>query len=271
MFSVTKKVKEEQKVNMKNNKNEIKDEITNLLKDGLQILVNETEIKVVGVDIKKQKSHESLSGAYNSWYSKCLPVIKTILPDRYADFIEYYKNSKPRKEISYENYTISDYLISMVVSSWGEEKFSSKTAFTLKLNNQISILKSALDRVDFALSNIEGLLQADLFDGELSASRELFTKKHLRAGGVLAGVVLEKHLKNVTDTHKISIAKKKPTLSDFNDTLKDKGVYDVPTWRQIQRLADIRNLCAHGNERDPTKEEVEEMINGVEKVIKNIF
>jgi hypothetical protein len=256
---------------MKNTKTEVTIEITKLLKEGFQIFVNETDIEVNGIDVKKQKKYESFSSAYNSWYSKCLPAIRTILPDRYTDFIEYYKNSKPRKNISYENYTISDYLINMIVTRLGEETFSAKWAFIRKFNNQLSILKSALDRIDYVLSNIEGLLQADLFDGEISASKELFAKKHLRASGVLAGVVLEKHLKNVTETHKIAIAKKKPTLSDFNDSIKDKGIYDVPTWRQIQRLADIRNLCAHGNERDPTKDEIEEMISGVEKVIKNIF
>ena len=48
-------------------------------------------------------------------------------------------------------------------------------------------------------------------------------------------------------------------------------VLDIPSWRQIQRLGDIRNLCVHKKERDPTNDEVEELINGVEKYTKTLF
>ena len=62
-----------------------------------------------------------------------------------------------------------------------------------------------------------------------------------------------------------------PTISDFNDALKDNGTLDTPTWRQIQRLGDIRNLCSHSKEREPTKDEVSELIAGVEKFTKTLF
>ena len=49
------------------------------------------------------------------------------------------------------------------------------------------------------------------------------------------------------------------------------GVIDVPTWRQIQRLGDIRNLCDHNKGREPTKKELEELVDGVEKITKTLF
>ena len=48
------------------------------------------------------------------------------------------------------------------------------------------------------------------------------------------------------------------------DALKTAQVLDVPRWRQVQRLADLRNFCGHGKEREPTKEQVNELIDGVE-------
>lgn len=46
---------------------------------------------------------------------------------------------------------------------------------------------------------------------------------------------------------------------------------DISRWRQIQFLGDVRNLCDHKKEKEPTEEQVEELIEGVEKVIKNVF
>jgi hypothetical protein len=84
------------------------------------------------------------------------------------------------------------------------------------------------------------------------------------------GVVLEKHLGQVADDHSITPRKKAPTISDLNDALKGAGVLDVPVWRQIQRLGDIRNLCDHNKEREPTKEQVLELADGVAKMVKSV-
>jgi hypothetical protein len=78
-------------------------------------------------------------------------------------------------------------------------------------------------------------------------------------------------LAKVCSSKSLTTRKKKPTLSDWNDILKDADVYDVSTWRGIQRFADIRNLCAHPGDRDPTKEEVDELIRGVERITKTIL
>ena len=93
----------------------------------------------------------------------------------------------------------------------------------------------------------------------------------VRAAGAIAGVVLEKHLGQVTDNHSAKTRKKHPTISDLNDLLKANGVVDVPLWRQIQRLGDLRNLCDHNKERAPTKEGVEELVDGVDKIAKTLY
>ena len=127
------------------------------------------------------------------------------------------------------------------------------------------------DKVDSILADIHGVLEAELFDSELEAGRELLKKGFLRPAGILAGVTLERHLSNVVSTNRITILKNDPSISDFNDALKKNSIYDVPKWRFVQRLADIRNICGHAKEREPTKEEVDELLNGVEKVIKTFF
>ena len=112
------------------------------------------------------------------------------------------------------------------------------------------------------------MIHAELFDNELDAARELLKNGFLRASGTMAGVTLERHLLNSLNKHNLGVTKKNPSISGFNDQLKKSGVFDVPTWRNTQRLGDLRNLCAHNKNREPTKEEVDELIKGVEKVVK---
>jgi hypothetical protein len=93
----------------------------------------------------------------------------------------------------------------------------------------------------------------------------------LRAAGAVAGVVLEKHLRQVCEDHSLQILKKNPTLSDLSDLLKTNSVIDVPQWRLVSMLADIRNLCDHNKQKEPTQQQVTDLIDGTDKVLKTIF
>ena len=194
------------------------------------------------------------------------------MPDRLDDFVRHYEKPKPRKDISYENYRIEDYLQGLnVTRGWEKEKVVGPDAAIPHFRQQQAILNAVSARFESSLFDISQLVQADLFDSELAAAQELLKNGFIRASGAVAGVVLEKHLAQVTANHSIATRKKNPTISDFNDILKQADVLDTPTWRQIQRLGDIRNLCDHKKDREPTKEEAQELIAGVEKFTKTLF
>jgi len=53
--------------------------------------------------------------------------------------------------------------------------------------------------------------------------------------------------------------------------LKFSTVLDTNNWRFIQFLGDIRNICDHNKNVEPTTEQVKDLLDGVEKVIKTIF
>jgi hypothetical protein len=113
-------------------------------------------------------------------------------------------------------------------------------------------------------------VQADLFDSEIDVARELSKNKFLRATGAIAGVVLEKHLHQVCDDHSIAITKKNPGISDLNELLKANTVIEIPQWRHISLLADIRNLFDHNKKIEPTTDQVEDLISGTDKILKTI-
>jgi hypothetical protein len=211
----------------------------------------------------------SVASEYDGWYSVALQVVRQLLPDRLSDFVAQYKLDK-RKDIDFLTYTISDYFMGLTTSRGGTVVAEPKAAYP-KLQKQVAILESAKDVLRSKLVDLTEILQADLFDNELDAALQLAKRGFDRAGGAMAGVVLEAHLKHVAERHNLKQRKAKPTLSDLNQLLKDSEVIDTPKWRFIQHLADIRNLCDHHGDRAPTRQEVIELVEGVVKVSKTVF
>ena len=212
----------------------------------------------------------SFSDDYQSWYSEAKVLVRQLLPDRMEDFVSYYEVPRSRKDIKYSNYKIYDYLSSIEITS-GLQKIVDPSAAIPRFKQQLEIVKSIQKKFESSLFDIVQIVQADLFDSELEAARVLVKHGFLRAGGAMAGVVMERHLAQVCKNHKITIRKKDPTISYFNDKLKNEGVIDIPEWRFNQHLADIRNLCSHNKDQEPTKEQVTELIDGVAKLTKTIF
>ena len=242
-------------IQMKETHKKIRQELDALVETGIELA------RSIG-------DHSKFLPGYHGWYTRSLAVVRHLLPDRLAEFERLYHLDN-RKNIDVSTYTIEDYLQGLYIVGLTKKRDVVKIALT-KFANQIYILESASSRLDDILSNIQGILQADLFDSEIDAARDLMKNGHLRAAGAVVGVVLESHLAKVCRTHGVAISKKNPVMSNFNDLLKKENIFNNLTWRRIQYLGDLRNLCCHSKDRDPTPDEVQELIDGVDKAIKTI-
>jgi hypothetical protein len=238
------------------------------------LLTMATELKfnvTSDLDAKEREKLPPFNEAYQAWYSEALAAIRQLLPDRVEDFIAYYKSTKPRKDITYANYTISDYLQGLnITRGYYKDKVVGPDAAFPPLQQQVQIIEAMKNRFESTLFDIQSLVQADFFDSELDVSVELNGKGFSRAAGAVAGVALEGHLASIAAHHKLTVPKNH-TISILNDALKKADVIDVPTWRFIQRLGDLRNLCDHKREVDPSKDDIDELIDGTRKIIKTIF
>jgi hypothetical protein len=233
---------------------QFKDEFTSQMKRALEDKAEEF--------IKKLPR---FSAAYQNWYSEAVAVISQIIPHRLSDFVRHYERQPNRKSIRSDNYTIEDYLQGLSITN-----SVPMYAAVPRMEQQVNILKSAQQRFKSSLFDIRQLMAADLFDSEVESARALVKSKFLRAAGAVAGVVMEKHLTQVCDNHKLKVTKKNPTIGDLNNLLKDADVIDTPRWRANQHLADIRNLCDHNKTKEPTQEQVLDLVDGVAKVLKTI-
>ena len=258
---------------MESNITKFKDELKALIAEG-DVLLYSLALEFNRIDEEERKKLRKLKlpdfrKNYEPWYSLSTQLVKQVLPDRLSDFVMQYRDEK-RKVIDSLTYGVSDYMLG-IYTRRGEETVVDGSTAVGKFQQQLNILKSAQARLESSLFDMTEILQADLFDDELDAATELGKKGFLRGAGAVAGVVLERHLGHVCGTHNLKTRKKTPTINDFNQMLKDGGVIDTLKWRFIQHLSDLRNLCDHSKDRDPSKEEVKDLIDGVKKVIKTLF
>ena len=216
----------------------------------------------------------NFSEEYETWYSEAKALIRQLLPDRLDDFVDYYEKPRARKDITHENYRISDYLIGLERTLYRGTRMEvvvGPDRAIPRFKQQLAIVKAIKNRFESSLFDIEQIVQADLFNSELEAAMALVKHGFLRAGGAIAGVVMEKHLAEICKNHEVKIGKKNHTIANFNDALKKANVIDVPQWRSNQHLGDLRNLCDHNKEKEPSENEVTELIKGVMKLTKTLF
>lgn len=242
-----------------------------------QLMVDDFASQVTGKVLKNKSKlppGQLFFALYQKWYSEAHEVVRQILSNRLEEFEKLYKSDEKRKKINGQTYSIQDWLLgsrSGINKFSGEKYFSDETCAFMQFQMQVEILKSAKSRFESSLFDFRKLLQADLFDSEIDAARELLKNGFRRGAGAIAGVVLEKHFAEICRMHSVKIDKKDPNIGYLNDLLKNDNVIEMPDWRFVQRLGDLRNLCDHNKKREPTNEEVEELIDGVDKIMKSIF
>lgn len=215
----------------------------------------------VGIDKVPEKRllPTDIGSLYQHWYSAAKTIIDKNQPSRADEFENIYLPAKTKDTIGIKQFIAQRYITK-------DEQFRLMDL----INVQFDILAAVPTHLAFSIYDIELTAYSVLMDDEINAANHLMKNGFIRPAGALAGVILERHLKNLLRKHTPPIKyKEKDTLNTLNELCKET-IYDLVTWRKVQHLADIRNLCDHDKEREPTKDEVLELINGVSGMLKNI-
>jgi len=211
----------------------------------------------------------SVRTAYLRWDTQSLKTVQTLAPRKYEKFVEFFQANSNRKLL---DDSIREYVrtIGAGMDGYTEDlPFAPEEQARLRFLEHLQVLDELSYRIESVLADIENYLFADLLEKELEAAKVL-KPINLRAAGTLAGVVLERHLRKLALKHSIPIPKPETTLRDLNDPLKLGRVYDFGMWRKIQQLGDLCQLCTHQRNRQPKLAEVEDLISGVQSVIKSV-
>jgi hypothetical protein len=206
---------------------------------------------------------------YDAWFSEALVIVKKVRPDRLKDFRALYERPRGRRTVDAATYVIQDYLAGLDLTGSGEARTAAEAALPL-FRQQMAILRAAVSSLDSALLDTRRLVQAGLLDSGFNAARELVRNGYLRAAGVLVGVLMEGHLRELCRERRIRIPKSNPSVTHLAERLRDAGVIDIAQWRRIQHLGEIRNRCAQKRTEEPTATQIDELLGGGEWLVRNV-
>jgi hypothetical protein len=144
-----------------------------------------------------------------------------------------------------------------------------------KLRGYLLALKS--DYETGVLENLSQLIEATVTADYLGQAEQLLKEgqpgqyDHVPAA-VLTGAILEDALRRLCQRQNPPIPVEKPsgepkTLNTLIDDLKKANVYNELKAKQLRSWADIRNAAAHGEFRKFNRQDVEQMLVGVQNFL----
>lgn len=138
-----------------------------------------------------------------------------------------------------------------------------------KVNSVVGLLIGALDDLENGyLAGQEFIIAAEIFDSVLEQAKHLNQAGYKDPAAVLVRVVLEDSLKRLAREESIDDTLK---ASRINDELKKVGKYAQPQWRLVQAWLDTGNSAAHGQFNDYTQENINQLIEDVERFLAQYF
>ena len=119
------------------------------------------------------------------------------------------------------------------------------------------------------LTTTRGLISAEIFSDFLEMAQHLLDEGYKDPAAVMAGSVLEEHLRQLCQKHSIPTETTKqgrphPKKADtLNTDLAKKQVYNRLDQKNVIAWLDLRNKAAHGKYQEYTKEQVALMLQSL--------
>jgi len=150
------------------------------------------------------------------------------------------------------------------LNEMGEKSFATNPYYVPHLVGMLLALKQAYQKG--YLRTVEELIHADLFSDFLKMSEYLLREGYKDPAAVIAGSVLEQHLRKLCIRNGIAVeTNRKPKKADtLNSELAAKTVYSKLDQKSVTAWLDLRNKAAHGKYSEYNKDQVDLMIKSVQ-------
>ncbi|MGD1818938.1 MAG: hypothetical protein ACPKOI_03525 [Pleomorphochaeta sp.] len=236
----------------------------------------EKEYKALNIKTKRNIELAKFKNDYLSWYYATSSCIKFLRPDKYKEFIDLFKDNREKNtSLKSTNYKIENFIKNEELTDISNnliQEEAKRIKITLNLfHYQQLMIKAIIDNFDSISFNYEKETYMTFQEENIDSVQELFDNDFLRAAGALCGVIIEKHLKTkLLPFDEDAFTSKKLTLEPLNQACKKNNIYTTTEFKRIIHLTDLRNLCDHKNTIGPTKEQVQELIDGTKWIIYSI-
>ena len=120
------------------------------------------------------------------------------------------------------------------------------------------------------LIDMKTLISAEVFNDFLEMAEHLFECGYKDPAASLCGSVLENGFRRIALKKDVKI-RSKEDLSSLNQKCADSNVYNKLIQKKVQVWIDIRNYADHGKFDDYSRQDVQDMLNGVRDFLTNYF
>jgi hypothetical protein len=114
-----------------------------------------------------QKNRNIFTSEYGKWYSKCLPLIRSMVPDKATRFESLYHTNK-RSGMNEYTYTIQDYIHGIYFKD--KPKSYTDAILSKRLKEQMSILQASVARTSDFTFDMEQFVKINPINGLDSSS-----------------------------------------------------------------------------------------------------
>ena len=150
----------------KNPRGTSKQEIADLVRIADEML-ELLEYKIASNNHEYQKNRNTFIAEYTKWYTRCLPIIRSILPDKAPRYESLYHTNK-RSGTNEYTYTIQDYIQGVYFKD--KPKSYTDNIMCKRLKEQRSILKTASPRINDFSFEFEKFVKINPIYGQPSSS-----------------------------------------------------------------------------------------------------
>lgn len=170
--------------------------------------------------------------------------------------------------VSSENYLLQIMGINSVYFNEFSALFTKGITYT-PVKKGMGILTAAKEDYQGGyLVSVRKLISAEIIDTFLDQAQELLESGYIGPAAVLAGCVLEDHIRNICKEKQIELPDR-PKLEYMNVQLAKIEYYSKLTQKQITTWAEIRNSAAHGKWEQFNAEDVGDMIKWISRFIES--
>lgn len=229
------------------------EDINGILYDLAQDSTTRGNIKLERVD---WQIVDEVDEKYEIWYTQAFTLVSDYVPERRADFEQAYSDMDELLHFDSMEYKAADKYCGILRRI---------------ISRQKNILLSIPPKLETERLKVRKGVSDDIITEELHQSKRLWDEDNIRAAGIVAGVALERHLLTLCETSEQDMTyEHSDGIRSLTETLYDAGMISQTKKGQLEHLADVRNDCAHANEEEPDRREVERLINQAENIVREL-